>query len=86
MKEVIVNASVAIILQYKMYQTSTYTTQTYKLLCISHISILKRKNESSQDGGIDGGTLPPHTTKRRTTTNLKTKKPKVARKSNCMEG
>ena len=36
----------------------------------------KRKNiqkTSSQDGGIGRHTVPPHTTKRRTTTNLKTK-------------
>ena len=29
---------------------------------------------SSQDGGVGRHTVPPHTTKRRTTTNLKTKK------------
>ena len=35
---------------------------------------------SGQDGGIDRYTLPPHTTKRRTRTNLKTKN-----KQNCQK-
>ena len=33
-----------------------------------------KKGTSSQDGGIGRYTVPPHITKRRTTTNLKTKK------------
>ena len=34
---------------------------------------LKEKRTSSQDGGIGRHTVPPHSTKRRTTTNLNTK-------------
>ena len=38
------------------------------------ISLKNRKREtSSQDGGVGRYTLPPHTTKRRTTINLKAK-------------
>ena len=37
---------------------------------------------STQDGGIGRYTLPPRTTKRRTTTNLKTKKKKT---QNCQK-
>ena len=40
------------------------------------INYKEKKKEiqtSSQDGGVGRYTLPPHTTKRRTTTNLKTK-------------
>ena len=40
---------------------------------------------SSQDGGIGRHALPPCTTIRRITTNLKQKTPRTARKSNCME-
>ena len=40
---------------------------------------------SGQDGGIGRYPLPPPTTQRRTTTNLKTKTTRTARKSNCME-
>ena len=41
---------------------------------------------SGQDGGLGRYTLSHHTTKRTTTTNLKTKKiTRVARNLNCME-
>ena len=40
---------------------------------------------SGQDGGIGRHTVPPRTTKRRTTTNLKTKTTRTSRNSNCME-
>ena len=40
---------------------------------------------SSQDGGLDRYASLPHTTKRRITTNLKTKDNRTARKSDCME-
>ena len=42
-------------------------------------------NTSGQDGGIGRHTVSPRTTKRRTTTNLKTKITGTAKKSNCME-
>ena len=46
----------------------------------------KEKPEtSSLDGGMGRYTLLPCTTKRRTTTNLKTKITGIARKSNCMK-
>ena len=40
---------------------------------------------SCQDGGVGRYTLPPRTTKRRSTTNLKTKIIKTARKLNGIE-
>ena len=36
---------------------------------------LNKMETSGQDGGVGRYTLPPHTTKRRTTTNLKNKNP-----------
>ena len=46
-----------------------------KYLKVAIIKMLKRviTNTSGQDGGVSRYTLPPCTTKRRTTTNLKTK-------------
>ena len=44
----------------------------------------KQKKPSGQDEGVDRYTLPPRTTKRRTT-NLKTKITRIVRKLNCME-
>ena len=41
----------------------------------------KKRLSSSQDGGISRHTLPPCTTKRRTTTNLKTKNNQNCQKS-----
>ena len=40
---------------------------------------------SGQDGGVGRYTVPPCTTKRRTTTNLEKKISRTARISNCME-
>ena len=40
---------------------------------IENLKKKKKKKDSGQDGGIGRYTLPPHTTKTRTTTNLKTK-------------
>ena len=45
----------------------------------------KRKIWTSGQGGGGRYTLPIHTTKRRTTTDLKTKTTRTARKSDCME-
>ena len=44
-----------------------------------------RIRNSSQDGSVGTYILPPHTTERRKTTNLKTKTTRTARKWNCME-
>ena len=55
-----------------------YDLDTIELLYIKAII-------ASQHGGIGRYILPPHTTKRKTTTNLKTKTTRTARKSNCME-
>ena len=49
-------------------------------------SVLKKNmGTSGQDGGIGRHTVPPHTTKRRTTTIYKEKTTRTDRKSNCME-
>ena len=40
----------------------------------------KKNRTSGQDGRVGRYTLPPHTTKRRTTTNLNTKTTRTARK------
>ena len=47
--------------------------------------LMKEMWTSGQDGGIGRYTLLPCTSKRRTTTNLKTKIIRTARKFNCME-
>ena len=42
-----------------------------------------KKETSDQDGGVSAYTVPPHTTKRRTETNLKTKiKPELTENLN----
>ena len=46
---------------------------------------LREQGTSGQDADISRYTVPPHTTKRRTTTNLKTKITRTARKLNGME-
>ena len=52
----------------------------YKLTPNSQSNIDKEEQTSSQDGGIGRHTVPPRTTKRRTTTNLKTKTTRSDRK------
>ena len=54
---------------------------------ISVNGYFKRRSQetSGQDGGIGRHTVPPRTTKRRITTNLKTKATRTDRRSNCME-
>ena len=44
---------------------------------IENLKKKKKKKDSGQDGGIGRHIVPPHTTKRRTTTNLKTKNPEL---------
>ena len=50
----------------------SYTSQK-KLKWIKDLNLRPETVTSSQDGGIGRYTLPPRTTKRRKTTNLKTK-------------
>ena len=53
-----------------------------KDLCKENLNTLLKdiKGTSSQDGGVGRHTAPPHTTKRRTATNLNTKN-----NQNCQE-
>ena len=52
---------------------------------MSYWCMKKKTLTSSQDGGISRYTLPPHTTKIKTTTILKQNITRTARKSNYME-
>ena len=65
------------------YFNSMKKTQKEMKVTLSEIN--KYLQTSRQDGGIGKHIVPPHTTKRRTTTNLKTKNPRTTRKSNRME-
>ena len=47
--------------------------KSVKMIVVIEKNMQRNDTTSSQDGGVDGYTLPPHTIKRSTTTNLKTK-------------
>ena len=84
---------VSVMIQIKIFELlSLYTHKLGKLhkgskiTSINLLAYLKvRMGDFSQDGGGSRYILLPHTTKRRTTTNSKTKTTRTARKSSHIE-
>ena len=64
---------------------SSPATNTSVTLVINWCITNYKNSSAGQDGDVGRYTLPPHTTKRRTTTNIKTKNNQNCRKLNCME-